>query len=87
CKAALSAHPCASPRPEGKRLSDLQPDQGIADSPQSFRKQLYCFCIKKLLGIPQPQWGEGTVHCKQPTGRGRKAGIKKPGYCPVFRPT
>ena len=54
CKAALSAHPCASPRPEGKRLSDLQPDQGIADSPQSFRKQLYCFCIKKLLGIPQP---------------------------------
>ena len=60
CKAALSAHPCASPRPEGKRLSDLQPDQGIADSPQSFRKQLYCFCIKKLLGIPQP------------TGRGRK---------------
>ena len=61
CKAALSAHPCASPRPEGKRLSDLQPDQGIADSPQSFRKQLYCFCIKKLLGIPQP------------TGRGGKS--------------
>ena len=58
CKAALSAHPCASPRPEGKRLSDLQPDQGIADSPQSFRKQLYCFCIKKLLGIPQP-YGRG----------------------------
>ncbi|WP_274848287.1 hypothetical protein, partial [Enterobacter asburiae] len=29
-KPALSAHPCASPRPEGKRLSDLQPDQGIA---------------------------------------------------------
>ncbi|HGN8718875.1 TPA: hypothetical protein ACK1ZC_003299, partial [Enterobacter cloacae] len=22
-----------------------------------------------------------------PTGRGRKAGIKKPGCCPVFRPT
>ncbi|HHI2217525.1 TPA: hypothetical protein ACP4ZY_003758, partial [Enterobacter cloacae] len=22
-----------------------------------------------------------------PAGRGRKAGIKKPGYCPVFRPT
>ena len=62
CKAALSAHPCASPRPEGKRLSDLQPDQGIADSPQSFRKQLYCFCIKKLLGIPQST-GRGGSHC------------------------
>ncbi len=59
CKAALSAHPCASPRPEGKRLSDLQPDRGIADSPQSFRKQLYCFCIKNYWGSLSPQ-GEGT---------------------------
>ena len=58
CKAALSAHPCASPRPEGKRLSDLQPDQGIADSPQSFRKQLYCFCIKNYWGTLSPV-GEG----------------------------
>ncbi len=58
CKAALSAHPCASPRPEGKRLSDLQPDRGIADSPQSFRKQLYCFCIKNYWGSLSPQ-GEG----------------------------
>ncbi|MGS6561864.1 hypothetical protein, partial [Enterobacter intestinihominis] len=47
--------PCASPGPDGKRLTDLQPDQAIADSPQSFRKQLYCFCIKTL----SPQ-GEGT---------------------------
>ncbi len=59
CKAALSAHPCASPRPEGKRLSDLQPDRGIADSPQSFRKQLYCFCIKNYWGSLSPQ-GEGA---------------------------
>ncbi|WP_205230547.1 hypothetical protein, partial [Enterobacter hormaechei] len=41
-----------------KRLSDLQPDQGIADSPQSFRKQLYCFCIKNYWGSLSPQ-GEG----------------------------
>ncbi|MGE8033202.1 hypothetical protein ACQKOC_22910, partial [Enterobacter mori] len=45
-KPALSAHPCASPRPEGKRLSDLQPDQGIAAS-QSLRfENLYRFCLK-----------------------------------------
>ncbi|MES3463860.1 hypothetical protein ABK668_06120, partial [Enterobacter hormaechei] len=46
-----------------KRLSDLQPDQGIADSPQSFRKQLYCFCIKNYWGSLSPVgegWGEGT---------------------------
>ncbi|MFY7139776.1 hypothetical protein ACOTZP_19960, partial [Enterobacter cloacae complex sp. SYL001] len=51
-----------------KRLSDLQPDQGIADSPQSFRKQLYCFCIKKLLGIPLPV-GEGTDRARRPGKR------------------
>ncbi len=61
CKAALSAHPCASPRPEGKRLSDLQPDRGIADSPQSFRKQLYCFCIKNYWGSLSPR-GEGKIN-------------------------
>ena len=72
CKAALSAHPCASPRPEGKRLSDLQPDQGIADSPQSFRKQLYCFCIKKLLGIPLP------------VGEGRGEGIRPHPFLTLF---
>ncbi|TXV48172.1 hypothetical protein D4M82_21335, partial [Enterobacter hormaechei] len=52
-----------------KRLSDLQPDQGIADSPQSFRKQLYCFCIKKLLGIPQPK-GRGCIKFPLPLGEG-----------------
>ncbi len=61
CKAALSAHPCASPRPEGKRLSDLQPDRGIADSPQSFRKQLYCFCIKNYWGSLSPRGEEKTL--------------------------
>ena len=41
-----------------KRFGDLQPDQGIADSPQSFRKQLYCFCIKNYWGSLSPV-GEG----------------------------
>ncbi|MGS6467041.1 hypothetical protein ACVGW6_00930, partial [Enterobacter intestinihominis] len=53
-------------RPEGKRLSDLQPDQGIADSHNSFRKQLYSFCIKQILGIPQ-HTGQTLIQNSEPT--------------------
>ena len=38
-----------------KRLSDLQPDQGIAAG-QSLRfENLYRFCLKNLLEVPQPR--------------------------------
>ena len=38
-----------------KRLSDLQPDQGIAAG-QSLRfENVYRFCLKNLLAVPDPR--------------------------------
>ncbi|WP_288727045.1 hypothetical protein, partial [uncultured Enterobacter sp.] len=42
-----------------KRLSDLQPDQGIAECSQSFLEQRYHLWLKNYWGTLSPQ-GKGT---------------------------
>ncbi|MGS6427085.1 hypothetical protein, partial [Enterobacter hormaechei] len=42
-----------------KRLSDLQPDRGIAESLQLFLRQRYRFCFQ-ITGDPSARQGVGT---------------------------